>query len=141
MEVPNSATTSYRFPYVIYGVATKDAVNPEEALVKAIYEAFYPISQLTINLTLVWRRTPKFEQEVVPVFGKTYATFEDVQDNIVKLPLPIDAVEDFETRSWRQMFGTELRSKLTMRLVIPALNWCPQHIPFESDGMPLTNFL
>ena len=107
----------------------KSGVAQEEALVREMYAEFLPISLLAIDKTLFWRRKPEFKQEEVQVFGETYATREDVQDNL--LALPSDAVEDIETGTWRQDCGKELLSKLTMRLVIPALNWCPQKFALE----------
>lgn len=127
-SVPNSANTSYRFTYTVYALGTKTSIDPEAALVNAMFDAFYPISCLPIEKQLFWRRRPEFKQEEVQVLGEIYATREDVQDN--RVTLPRDAVEDFETGTWRQDCGKELLSKLTMRLVIPALNWCPQKIEF-----------
>ena len=127
-RVPNSATTSYLIKYAKYGVATKTAKRPEELLVKQIYDAFLPISLMAIDPVLFWRTKPTFEQKEVAVFGRVYGSGEDVQDGLV---LPLDAVQDFDTGTWRQSLGTELVSTLQMRLSIPALNWCQCNIAIE----------
>lgn len=115
--VPEGGT---RYQYITYACAIEggDAKEAEARLAKHFFDEF---SKLPAG-QLVWRVTPQFASHDDIKWGVTYATREQVEDNIFDLAkLPEDAQYDIEWGSYRQVLSKTTLHKMRMRLVLPHL--------------------
>ena len=131
-----------RYVYTTYACAIDggDAKEAEARLAKHFYDHF---SKLPKGF-LIWRTKPHFETIEATKFGDTWATVEEVEDNIVDLNNKPKNVEfDFNDGKYKQVVEKVQVHKMRMRLVLPHLYADTQPLPHlvKPDGAKINRMV
>lgn len=122
------------YHYQTYAMFCRDEPGAEARLCDAIYRDFLNFAHR--GITLVWRRMPRVEHEVVSEFGPCLCHKEDVQDGFFKLPKDAAFNSLMDTwHSWKVDTPLcRIRMRLNLEMVPPELLKSPTS--FTIDGYP-----